>query len=159
MRRDPDLALLTLAGMPLGAMPQAPAVGTLMTAATGTAPRVCFEGAPEDGVPARSCVALSAADCGKQVVLLFEGNDARRPLVMGVLRDPAEDVAAPAITPVVVTNGQEELRLSAQRQIVLECGEASLTLTQAGKVLIKGSYVLTSSSGTNRIRGGSVEIN
>ena len=44
-------------------------------------------------------------------------------------------------------------------QIVLRCGEASITLTRAGKVLIRGAYVLSRSSGTNRIQGGSVEIN
>lgn len=158
MRRDPDPSLLTAPGTALGAMPAAPMVGTLLSAANGEPPRVGFAGAPDEGVAARSCVALQSADLGKQVVLLFEGHDANCPLVMGVLRDPSEEVA-PAVQPITVASGQEELRLSARRQIVLECGEASLTLTQAGKVLIKGSYVLSQSTGTNRLRGGSVEIN
>jgi hypothetical protein len=34
-----------------------------------------------------------------------------------------------------------------------------LTLTHAGKVLIRGAYVLSRSSGVNRIKGGSVQIN
>lgn len=158
MRRDPDLSLLTAADLAQGAMLTAPTVGTLLSAANGEPPRVGFAGAPDEGVAARSCVALQSADLGKQVVLLFEGHNASRPLVMGVLRDPSEDVV-PAVQPIIVASGQQELRLSAQRQIVLECGEASLTLTQAGKVLINGSYVLSQSTGTNRLRGGSVEIN
>ena len=49
--------------------------------------------------------------------------------------------------------------LSAQEEIVLRCGKASITLTKAGKVLIEGAYVLSRSSGVNRIRGGSVQLN
>ncbi|MEP7119602.1 MAG: hypothetical protein ABJE95_01785, partial [Byssovorax sp.] len=36
---------------------------------------------------------------------------------------------------------------------------SSITLTRAGKILIRGAYVLTRSSGVNRIQGGSVQIN
>ena len=49
--------------------------------------------------------------------------------------------------------------LKAQQEIVLECGKASITLTRAGKVLIRGAYLLSRSSGVNRIKGGSVQIN
>ena len=45
------------------------------------------------------------------------------------------------------------------REIVLRCGEASITLTRAGKVLIRGTYILTRSSGANRVKGAAVEIN
>jgi hypothetical protein len=47
----------------------------------------------------------------------------------------------------------------AGKEIVLRCGDASITLTRAGKILIKGAYVLSRSSGVNRIQGGAVEIN
>lgn len=51
----------------------------------------------------------------------------------------------------VVIEGKEE--------IVLKCGEASITLTKAGKILIRGKYLLNRSSGVNRILGGSVQVN
>jgi hypothetical protein len=47
----------------------------------------------------------------------------------------------------------------AKEEIVLRCGKASITLTRAGKVLIRGAYLLNRSSGVNRIKGGSVQIN
>jgi hypothetical protein len=53
----------------------------------------------------------------------------------------------------------ERVVLSAEREISLKCGEASITLTAAGKILIRGTYVLTRSSGANRIKGATVEIN
>jgi hypothetical protein len=51
----------------------------------------------------------------------------------------------------VVIEGQEE--------IVLSCGESSITLTKAGKILIRGKYLVSRSSGVNRILGGSVQVN
>jgi hypothetical protein len=41
----------------------------------------------------------------------------------------------------------------------LRCGESSIVLTRAGKVLIKGNYVLSRSRGANRIKGAYVDIN
>lgn len=38
-------------------------------------------------------------------------------------------------------------------------GAASITLRRNGEVVIKGTYVETSATGTHRIKGGSVEIN
>ena len=49
--------------------------------------------------------------------------------------------------------------VSARDQLVLRCGKASVTLTRAGKVLIEGTYVLSRSSGVNKIKGGSVQLN
>jgi len=53
----------------------------------------------------------------------------------------------------------ERIDLKAENQITLKCGKASITLTNAGKVIIRGTYLLNRSSGVNRIKGGSVQIN
>jgi hypothetical protein len=58
----------------------------------------------------------------------------------------------------VASDGKRML-LSAQEEITLRCGQASITLTKAGKVLLSGDYVLSRSRGVNRIKGGSVQIN
>jgi hypothetical protein len=51
------------------------------------------------------------------------------------------------------------VRIVARDEIVLECGEASITLRRNGRIVIKGTYVETCSEGTNRIKGGQVRIN
>jgi len=51
------------------------------------------------------------------------------------------------------------VRIVAKDEIVLECGNASITLRRNGRIIIKGTYVETSSEGTNRIKGGQVRIN
>jgi hypothetical protein len=43
--------------------------------------------------------------------------------------------------------------------MVLQVGKASITLTKDGRIVIRGADVLTRSSGSNRIKGGSVSIN
>lgn len=101
-------------------------------------------------VPARSLAPFTAADSGARVALLFEAADPTRPIVLGRLTDAARAEAR--------LDGKR-IELSAEDEIVLRCGAASITLTRAGKVLIRGAYVLSGSSGVNRIRGGSVQIN
>ena len=47
----------------------------------------------------------------------------------------------------------KKFTFDAKEQIVLRCGKSSITLTRAGKVLIKGAYLLSRSSGVNRVSG------
>ncbi|WP_431261983.1 DUF6484 domain-containing protein [Roseateles chitinivorans] len=84
--------------------------------------------------------------------------------------DPS-DVAEPAPAveaapgPALTRRGQsvtvdgERVVLNGAKQVELRCGEASIVLTAAGKILIKGTYVLSRSSGANRIKGAFVDIN
>lgn len=58
-----------------------------------------------------------------------------------------------------VTIDGKRMTFNAEEQIELRCGKASITLTRAGKILIRGAYLLNRSSGVNRIKGGSVQIN
>ena len=121
---------------------------------------------------ARSMAAIGDSDVGGEVAVLFEGGDPRRPVVMGRMHvaTPTAERATPSTSeasraptdttpsPDVEADG-ERLVFSAEKEIVLRCGQSSITLTRAGKILIRGAYVLTRSSGVNRIQGGSVQIN
>ena len=53
----------------------------------------------------------------------------------------------------------ESVVLEGEREVVLRCGDASLTLRRDGKAIIRGTYVETHSKGVNRIKGGAVKIN
>jgi len=119
-------------------------------------------------LPARTLVALEAGAVGREVALLFEGGDPCRPIVMGLLHRPPGPAAAegesgardgePHRTREVEVDGRR-ITISAKEEIVLRCGQASITLTAAGKVLIQGAYLSSRSTGVNRIKGGSVQIN
>ena len=109
--------------------------------------------------PARSIVDLHGEHIGSEVVIQFENGDLSRPIIMGVIRTPSAWPMQERPQNVTVEADDERLTLSAKNQIVLRCGKASITLTQAGKVLIKGTYISSRSSGANRIKGGSILLN
>ena len=116
--------------------------------------------APGEVLVARTTVPLRRADIGSTVVLLFERGDCHQPIIVGVIQ-PSRDAAAaaPAAPLVSVQADDDRMVITAEREIVLRCGDASITLTRAGKVLIKGTYVLSRSSGYNKIKGAAVDIN
>lgn len=107
-------------------------------------------------VPALSTVGLSPADAGCRVVVAFERSDPARPVIVGRLQSVPSPETAP---PMSCTVDGERVLIQAQRQIELRCGEASIVLTRAGKVLIKGNFVQSRSRGANRIKGAYVDIN
>ena len=135
------------------------AIGELLALAEGGVPLVALPGDTMRAVAARSLVDLHGAHIGRLVALMFEAGDPQRPIVMGVLRGQAAWPLEAHPAQVEVDADGERLVVIAKEQLVLRCGKASITLTKAGKVLIEGSYLLSRSSGVNRIKGGSVQLN
>ena len=101
--------------------------------------------------------ALAALIERKQRVLLLSiaGDDV--PWLVSVERDLRADAPAPVQVTAVVDGKRVELR--GEEEIVLTCGEASITLRRNGRIVVRGTYVETRSKGVNRIKGGSVQIN
>jgi hypothetical protein len=54
---------------------------------------------------------------------------------------------------------RKRITLEGHDEVVLRCGEASVTLRRNGRLVLRGTYVESRSKGTNRIKGGSVLIN
>lgn len=113
-------------------------------------------------IRARSTQSLTHEYVGKKVAFIFENGDLKKPIVIGVIQNPAQTSKTGKLekgSPVNAEIDGEKLTFTAEKEIVLRCGKASLTLTRAGKVIIRGAYLLSRSSGVNRIKGGSVQIN
>lgn len=108
---------------------------------------------------AATTVDLQGHHIGHRVTLMFDRGDPACPIVTGVLRGAAAWPLPEAAGQVQVEGDGERLVVRAREQLVLRCGKACITLTKAGKVLIEGSYLLSRSSGVNRIKGGSVQLN
>lgn len=126
----------------------------------GRTPLVLYPGQPgAAALAARTVVDLHGAHIGHSVVLMFEGTDPAKPIVMGMLHEDEGWPLPQQPGQVEVDADGERLVVSAKEQVVIRCGKASITLTKAGKVLIQGTYVLSRSSGVNRIKGGSVQLN
>lgn len=138
-------------------------------------PLVAYAGNQTDlPVAARSVAAVDPDSIGREVALLFESGDLSRPIVVGVVQGDTLSALTKSFKPAntetlvdtdhavdtaeIVIDGQR-IQLQAQQEIMLRCGKSSITMTRAGKVIIRGAYVSTRSSGVNRIKGGSVQIN
>jgi len=135
-------------------------IGILVGFDNGRNPLVAFGGnTKETGQEARSSANLSQDDVGRQVALLFEQGDPARPLIIGRIHHPEEFKSGQPSEKTSAEIDGERVVFNAQKEIVLRCGKASITLTRAGKILIRGAYLLSRSSGVNRVKGGSVQIN
>lgn len=109
----------------------------------------------------------AAADAlvGAEVLLTFEAGDPTLPIVTGVVRarlQPQPVVPALTLDPGalkdVLVDGRQ-LVFSAQQQILLRCGKSSVLLRRDGKVVIRGSHLLSRSSGANKIKGATIDLN
>ncbi len=104
----------------------------------------------------------------QQVVLLFEGGDPGLPFIMGLVQEPCPTPLVDALLEAqaqVASRSQLEAQVDGRRvliegkdEIVLQCGEASITLRRNGKIIVKGTHVESRALGIHRIKGASVEI-
>jgi hypothetical protein len=106
---------------------------------------------------ARSTVALCAEYVGREV-LVCRANRAGQAVIIGVLQElaaarPEDDASIDLLIQ------RRRVVLSARTEVVLRCGEGSITLSRDGKVSIRGVDVVSSAVRTQRIRGGAVRIN
>ncbi|HLL55498.1 MAG TPA: DUF6484 domain-containing protein [Myxococcaceae bacterium] len=135
---------------------------------------VDFEGNGSGPRPAQTTVALTpplvrdAVVTRQRAVLIFDNGDPGRPVIMGLLQP---EVPTPLVDTVLAEVSREEdeapeatvdgkrVTIEGKDEIVLKCGQASITLRRNGKIILKGTYVESHATGTNRIKGGSVQVN
>jgi len=140
-------------------------------------PLVIFPG-QEEALVAVSTLEITPDMIGRQVALLFANGKLDTPVIMGLIHSPLNSIINNYDVSGKIENDvdtdiqdnadtkQDEILIDGKRvvlegkeEIVLKCGESSITLTKAGKILIRGKYLLNRSSGVNRIMGGSVQVN
>jgi hypothetical protein len=153
-------------GVPLGQGIPGARIGSIVDIGDDGFPLVDFPENPSGfPVPAQTTVAVDTGHIGRAAVLVFEGADPQKPVIVGLLQPPRKqgvappEIMAPATGDRSTDVDQERLVITAPKEIIFRCGQASITLTRAGKILICGTFLLNRSTGVNRIQGGSVQIN
>lgn len=108
----------------------------------------------------------SRENTGREVLLIFENGEPSRPIIVGILEDPIQDLVSLEVVSPEGKNGEkhvlvdgDKILLKAEREITLQCGKGSITVKKDGKIIIKGTNILSRASQTNKIKGGSVELN
>lgn len=157
-------------------------IGTLVELNKLGEPCVDFPGnVSKTLLKAISTIGMTKDHVGKQVALLFANGNITTPVIMGVIHNPLTEMlenfdqsllsqteAESEEQPLALESNVKvddvlidgkKITFEAKEQIVLRCGESSITLTKAGKILIRGKYLLNRSTGVNRIMGGSVQVN
>lgn len=103
----------------------------------------------ESPLKSQSLCTITPADINRQCAIMFESGDQTRPIVLGLMQQPVLTVDTIA----------EQQDLKATDKIELQCGKASLTLSADGKIELRGTKIVTHSTGLNHIRGASVKLN
>ncbi|MBU2959869.1 hypothetical protein KO516_03315 [Citreicella sp. C3M06] len=93
-------------------------------------------------MPARALVALDAALIGAELAVTPVADGAGL-LILGLLDPPRP----------------ERHVIEAARELVLRCGETSVTLTSDGRLTLRGKQLLSRAEGANRVQGASVKLN
>jgi hypothetical protein len=141
-----------------GAGIQGLVVGVLIGLGEGGIALVSFPGNPTaQAVRARALVQLATKDVGRRVGLLFEQGDASRPMVMGCVMGLHADAPSPRLADATI-DGQK-VTICASKQLVLQCGSASITLSSDGAIEVRGVNLVSRALGRNRIFGGAIDLN
>ncbi len=143
-------------------------VGRIVDITESGRPMVDFPGNPGPPVSARAMAGAVAGDAevppeGIPVVLYFERGEPDRPIIMGRIRETLD--APRKSLPIdsgrvedVVVDGRRMV-FHAEREIVLQCGKSSVVLGKDGRIVVKGTQIVSRASGTHKIKGASVKIN
>ena len=165
---DSPLQALLRQRQPAAALPAAGHVvlGTLRAIPVGTESGAADVAGLGRVAVAHSLVPLSASQIGQAVALSVLDGDAA--LVLGLLWQAASAVteaagAMPSTDPgsaalAVTIDGHREV-IEAAQELELRCGDAAIVLTADGRIQLRGTYITSHASVTQRILGGSVLVN
>ena len=120
-----------------------------------------------------STLAVTRQHIGRKAALMFKGGDLSSPIIIGLVYSPLQEMIenfelqtaqdddkqkAVSVKHEAEVDGNR-LVLEGKEEIVLKCGESSISLHKSGKIMIRGKYLLNRATGVNRILGGSVQVN
>lgn len=106
-------------------------------------------------VQARAITSVGADCIGADALLVFDGGDIDRPIVLGVIGPPS---GPPGLRTTVEADGAR-VCVEAPTELVLKCGKAEIRLTQDGRITLSGTHLVSRSLGVNRVVGATVELN
>jgi hypothetical protein len=146
----------------------AAAVGRIVGVDSGGRALVVVGGRFESPLIARSLIqvdqgALSDLSALPAVAVIFENGDPSLPIIAGwlhqrIVSSPAEAVPAQSTEETAVLDAKRIL-LRADVEFELLCGASSILLRRDGHVVIKGAQLVSRASGSNKIKGATVDIN
>lgn len=121
---------------------------------------VQFHGSPsEQPAKALAVMEISERRIGSPVAISFVGGMLHQPLILGFVQTYASEMKDAPVRTFEVQQDGKRLVISAEEELVLKCGDSTITLTKAGKIIVRGKHLLSRAEAVNRIKGGAVQIN
>ena len=102
---------------------------------------------------------------GREVLVVFPEGNTDIPVIIALMENPIDQLVSLEIEDDEKKQEKDfkidgkQVTIEAENEIVMKCGKASILLRNDGKIIIKGTHLLSRSSGPNRIKGASVGIN
>lgn len=132
----------------------------------------------QENIPAMTLIDLQHVALGAPLAIAFAGAPPEKPLILGAILNP-NAVDRPAARPEAETTNQAQeatdnedeeddldlivdgrhVELEAHETLELRCGKAALLMSADGRITLRGTYITSQASATQRILGGSVSIN
>jgi hypothetical protein len=105
------------------------------------------------------------ADKSKEILLTFENGNPQLPIIIGLIQ--MQPVITETLKEVLLNRENvkdisldgERIIFDAKKEIVLRCGEGSVKIRQDGKIIVKGTNIVSRAKATNKIKGAAVNIN
>ena len=125
----------------------------------------------EDAKPARLVSGLDRNELikdeyvGREVLVVFPEGNTDIPVIIALMENPIDQLVSLEIEDDEKKQEKDfkidgkHVTIEAENEIVMKCGKAIILLRNDGKIIIKGTHLLSRSSGPNRIKGASVGIN
>jgi len=121
--------------------------------------KIDYPGNPFGLLNARSIIPITKRDANKSVLLVFENNNPSLPIITGFIQDIDEKKLEIKNEEKMIFKDGEKIIIDAKNEVELRCGKSSIVMKKNGKIIIKGTNLLSRSSGANKIKGASVQIN
>jgi hypothetical protein len=140
-------------------------IGSLVGLHADGSPLVDYPGNPAGPLPAVIAGPMSHDDLRAAVsargdaALLFDEGDPLRPILVGLVNKPAHCQPDQSGQTIDIRVDGQSVSFRAQEEISFHCGDASISLRKDGKIVIRGAFVESHATGTNRIKGAAVKIN
>ena len=104
---------------------------------------------------------------GAPVLMLFEDANPSLPIILGPILDrmPSSGqsgrpkTAGRRVISEQSTTERSIAVVEATHELLLRCGDSSVTMKRDGKIVLKGRTIVSRASRTNKIRGSSIAIN
>ncbi len=97
-----------------------------------------------DLVIATTRITLDASCIGREVAMIFEGGDLKRPIITGLMH---------------IHELLDSREISAKEEIIIRCGKAFIQMKKDGTIRINGTSIVSRASGNNDMKGGSINLN